>query len=67
MKKILEVLSGAAFLVALGIVGAVEHSDNLALIWWMIPCFVVMGISAMIQDVERNRKFFAEVVSKSKY
>ena len=49
MKTILEVLSGAAFLFALGIVGAVEHSDNLALIWWMIPCFIVMGISAKVQ------------------
>lgn len=66
MKKILEVMSGAAFLVALGIVGAVEHSDNLALIWWMIPCFIVMGIGAMVQDVERNRKFFAEVVTKAR-
>ena len=66
MKKFLEVLSGAAFLFALGIVGAVEHSDNLALIWWMIPCFIVMGISAMVQDVERNRKFFSEVGIKTK-
>ena len=66
MKKILEVLSGAAFLFALGIVGAVEHSDNLALIWWMLPCFIVMGISAMVQDVERSKKFFAEVGVKTK-
>ena len=60
MKKILEVLSGAAFLVALGIVGAVEHSDNLALIWWMIPCFIVMGISAMVQEFTSKKYFFEE-------
>lgn len=66
MKKVLEVLSGAAFLVALGIVGAVEHSDNLSLIWWMIPCFIVMGIGAMVQDFEQSKKYFSEVVIKTR-
>lgn len=62
MKKILEVLSGAAFLAALGIVGAVEHSDNLSLIWWMIPCFIVMGIGAMVQEFADKKYFFEEGV-----
>ena len=66
MRKLIYGMGAAAFLVALGIVGAVEHSDNLALIWWMIPCFIVMGIGAMVQDVERNRKFYAEVVTKAR-
>ena len=66
MKTILDVLSGAAFLFALGIVGAVEHSNNTALIWWMIPCFAVMGISTIVQDSAHYKKFLSEVVSKAK-
>lgn len=66
MKKILEVLSGAAFLFALGIVGAVEHSDNLALIWWMIPCFIVMGISAKVQESKNGKNFFEKAGVKTR-
>ena len=65
MKRVLEVMSAVAFLFALGIIGAVEHSDNLSLIWWMIPCFIVMGISAMVQDSAHYKKYLSEVVSKA--
>jgi len=66
MRKLLDVLSGAAFLIALGIVGAVEHNDNTALIWWMIPCFAVMAAAALAQEAEHTKKFLLGVRIKSK-
>ena len=36
-RRIKAALSGAAFLYALGIVGAVENGAPLARMWWTIP------------------------------
>lgn len=66
MKRVLEVMSAVAFLFALGIIGAVEHSNNTALIWWMIPCFAVMVVASFAEDAANTKKFLSEVVSKAK-
>ncbi|MBO7207633.1 MAG: hypothetical protein J6W10_08480 [Kiritimatiellae bacterium] len=36
-KKLLAALSGAAFIYALGIVGAVENGAPFVRVWWTIP------------------------------
>ena len=65
MKKALNVITGAAFLAALGIVGAVERGGDISLMWWTLPCFIVMGIAAYIAESEETKKIIREVVLKS--
>ena len=57
MKKFLEVLSGAAFLVALFIVGAVEHGADINLMWWTVPEIAIMAAAALLEDRARTKKF----------
>ena len=49
-KKVMAALSGAAFLYALGIVGAVENGAPLARMWWTIPLLALaafLGLKSM--------------------
>lgn len=66
MKKILEVLSGAAFLAALGVVGAVERGGDVRLMWWTLPLVAMMSVAAFIADAEQSKKYFCEVVLKAR-
>lgn len=45
-KNAWAALSGAAFLLLMGIVGAVERGAPLALAWTAIPALSVLGICA---------------------
>ena len=56
--KLLDLLTGAAFLAALGIVGTVEHGGAVSLMWWTLPCLAVMGAAAKIQAVAQRKKYF---------
>ena len=64
MKKAINIVGGAAFIAALGIVGAVERGADVALMWWTLPCFVVMSVASFIADMEHSKKYFREVVVK---
>jgi hypothetical protein len=66
MKKAMGIVTGAAFIAALGIVGAVERGADVRLMWWTLPLIVVMGIAAFIADAEQSKKYFCEVVLKMK-
>ena len=42
-RKTLEWLGIAAFFIMLGIVGTVECGGDIRLLWWTLPCVVVMA------------------------
>ena len=65
MKIILNVITFAAFFAALGIVGAVERGGDLNRLLWLLPCLIVMGIAAAVQDAEQYKKFLREEVLKA--
>ena len=46
MKKIIGAVAGAAFLFALGVVGAVERGAAVGLMWMTIPAIMVIGLCA---------------------
>lgn len=46
MKKIIGIITGAAFLFALGVVGAVERGAAVGLMWMTIPAIIVIGLCA---------------------
>lgn len=50
-KKLLAALSGAAFIYALGIVGAVENGAPFVRVWWTIPLLALSAFCAF-----RNKK-----------
>ena len=58
-KKLLAALSGAAFIYALGIVGAVENGAPFGRIWWTIPLLALSALCAF-----RNEKMTEEDQSK---
>ena len=58
-KKLLAALSGAAFLYALGIVGAVENGAPLVREWWTIPLLALSAWCAF-----RNEKTTEEDQNK---
>ena len=60
MKKVLEVITGAAFIAALFIVGAVEHGADIKLMWWTVPAIAIMAAAALLEDRARTKKFFEE-------
>ena len=62
MKTILEILSGAAFIAALGIVGAVERGADISLMWWTLPAFALMAVAAGIEEFTNKKYFFEEVI-----
>jgi hypothetical protein len=65
MKKLLNIITGAAFIAALGIVGAVERGADINLMWWTIPLIAVMAIAAGVQEFT-NKKYFFEEVTKAR-
>ena len=65
MKKALGIVTGAAFIAALGIVGAVERGADVKLMWWTLPLVAVMSVAAFIADAEQSKKYFREVVIKA--
>ena len=56
-KKLLAALSGAAFIYALGIVGAVENGAPFVRVWWTIPLLALAFICAA-------KSFFCSVSKK---
>ena len=66
MKRVLQILTGAAFIAALGIVGAVERGADIALMWWTLPLVAVMAVAAFISDAEQTKKFILELRYKSR-
>lgn len=65
MKKLLDLAAAVAFLIALGIVGAVERTGDMRLAWWTLPCFAVMAVAAGVQDTEQTKKIIRELVLKT--
>lgn len=65
MKKLLNIITGAAFIAALGIVGAVERGGDIKLMWWTLPLIAVMAITAGVQEFT-NKKYFFEEVTKAR-
>lgn len=62
MKKLLNIITGAAFIAALGIVGAVERGADIKLMWWTLPAFVLMAVAAGIEEFTSKNYFFEEVI-----
>lgn len=55
-KRIMAALSGAAFLYALGIVGAVEQGAALARLWWTLPLLAFSAWAArQSENSEKNK------------
>lgn len=50
--KVACIAGALAFLILLGIVGAVERGAELANLWWTVPCLAIMVICAGI--IERS-------------
>jgi hypothetical protein len=65
MKKLLNIITGAAFFAALGIVGAVERGADIKQMWWTLPLIAVMAIAAGVQEFT-NKKYFFEEVTKAR-
>ena len=66
MRRLLNVIAGVAFLVALGIVGATERGGDIGLMWWTLPCFAVMAVAAFVEESEQTKKIICEVGIKRK-
>lgn len=43
MKKLIGIVGGVSFILALGIVGAVEHGAAISRLLWLIPLLAVMA------------------------
>ena len=59
MIRILETIGATAFVVALGIVGRVEHDGDISLMLWTIPLIAVATILLVLLPFyceNRNRK-----------
>ena len=52
-EKVWAALSGAAFLLLMGIVGAVERGAALSLLWAAIPALAVLGVCAKFACMKR--------------
>ena len=65
MKRFMEILGAAAFIAALGIVGAVERGADMKMMWWTLPLIAVMAIAAGVQEFT-NKKYFFEEVTKAR-
>lgn len=66
LNRLLGVITGAAFFVALGIVGAAERGGDIGLMWWTLPCFAVMAVAALVAESEETKKIIREVGVKQK-
>ena len=58
-KKLLSAVSCAAFIYALGIVGAVENGAPFVRVWWTLPLLALSFFCAF-----RNKKMTEEEQSK---
>lgn len=63
MNRIIELTGAAAFLAALGIVGAVEQGADVARMVWTVPLIAVMFFAARRSE---QRKKAAHTVLKNK-
>lgn len=55
IHRLVAALSGAAFFVALGIVGAVENGAPASRLWLTLPLLALTALGAKIS--QRNQKF----------
>lgn len=62
MRKLIGTLGAAAFAALLGITGAVEHGADIALMWWAVPCLVVLALAAGCAE-----KIFSRSGSKNRF
>lgn len=56
MNRIIELTGAAAFLAALGVVGAVEQGADVSRMWWTVPALAVMFLCARYTEKSKRAK-----------